>query len=259
MLFMLAALILAFGSASIVSAEDASVETDTSVSAETEVTVDVRPTLPLKPRPAQILHNRQLKAFTDNAQDAIKNVRKNIRDLPIKAGLEMRVASTSGEHKNNIIENLRKKQAEFKGERKAKVENLKERIQALARTHLGGAITRLSAAIRHFENIAERIESRIEKLNERGIDTASVEASLEAAVALTATAKVNVGALKDLINSVTDFSDPETVKAEIRAAIEKATASVKAAHQQFIKAARELSALVQTSIEINSETTVDTE
>ncbi len=262
-------LVLMLGTTSVVSAEDEVTVETTVVSEETTVEVDTATKPEMKPRPGQMYPNKQIKVLDGNTQNIIKNIPKNLQNLPAKVRLDMinpsttikermKVASTSGERKN-IIDTMREKKEGLKDERKAKMENLKERIQMLARTHLGSSITRLSAAIRHFENIAERIESRLLKLSERGVETASVEASLETAISLTATAKTDVDALKALINSVTDASDPETIRAEIRAAIEKATASVKAAHEAFIKTARELSALVRVSGGINSTTTVDVE
>lgn len=242
----LSALILTLSFAGTTSAEDANVSTETETAATVDANTGSTNPLPLM-RPA-LLQNLQ-----NNAQDAIQNVRKNLNPL-----IQMKSSSTSDERKN-IIEDFREKKAELNSERKTAIMNFKERMQALARTHLGATITRFSTLIRHFENIAERMESRIEKLKALGADTASVETSLETAVTLTTTAKADVEALKNLINEVTDSSDPETVKTAIRAAIGKATASVKAAHQAFIKAARELSALAKATIEINSETTVDRE
>lgn len=144
-------------------------------------------------------------------------------------------------------------------DRKEFRENIKERLQVLVRTHIGSAIARLNAAIRHFERFTDRIESRITKLEERGMDTTSVEASLATAISLTATAKADVDALSTLVASVTAESDPETVKAEIRAAIQKAVESVKAAHKAFKETVRELAALVKASVEVEAEVDVNTE
>ncbi len=248
LLVALGVLLIAFGTVSFAHAED---DATVQVSAETTVQVDVRTATgtPPKFRPGAPFQNKQLKEFKENAKDAIK-------DVSAKARIEMRAASSSGE-KKNIMENLREKKEDLKNDRKEKMQSFKERIQLLARTHIGASINRFTAAINHFENIAERIESRIDKLNDRGINTVNVEASLKTAVDLTATAKADVAALKTLLNSVTDTSDPATVKAQIRAAIEKATASIKAAHQALMKTARELSALVRASGGINSTTTVD--
>jgi len=231
---LLLALVLVFASMSIARAEETSVEGN--ASAEANVNIQSP-----KPRPLQILNN-----IRANIKDKIQG---EVRDFKMEVRTDLRSA-TSGAERKDIIKDAREQKQEFRS-------NMKERLQALFRTHLGSAIARLNAALRHFDNFVERIESRIEKLKERGIDTASVETSLASSVSIIATAKVDVQALSDLLSSVSDTTDVETVKAAIRAAIEKATASVKAAHRSLVEVAKALSALVRASVEINSETTVD--
>ena len=227
--------VLIFASASMASAQDTSVETSASVETNTGGQ------LPQKPRPLQLLHD--VRANVKNT------VLGEIRDMKIETRVDLKVATTGAE-KRAVVQDAR---GEFKEVRS----NVKERLQALFRTHLGSAIARLNAALRHFDNIVERIESRIEKLKGRGVDTTSVEASLATSVGLIAVAKADVQALSDLLSSVSPTSDPETVKAGVRAAIEKATASVKAAHRSLVDTAKQLAALVRASVEINS-TTSDT-
>ena len=117
---------------------------------------------------------------------------------------------------------------------------------------------RMNAALNQFENIVTRIESRIEKLKARGVDTASVEASLSTSVGLVATAKVDVQALSTLVASVTESSDAASVKEQLRAAIDKATGSVKAAHRALLDTAKALSALVRVSAEAEASTSTET-
>ena len=209
---------------------EANVETDTSVNM----------------RPLQILHDTRAELKAD-ARLELGGLKDEAGDIRTNARIELKNAS-SGPERRDIV-------------REAGVElraNIKERLQVLFRTHLGSIMARLNAAIQHFDNIAARIESRIEKLDEAGVDTATVETSLSTAVEANAAAETNVNALSSLVASVTDGSNAETVKAEIRAAIHKATASIKVAHRAFLDTAKQLSALVRASAEINSDASVDT-
>lgn len=205
---------------------------ETGASAEANVSVEA--TLPPKPNPLQIIR---------------ANLRENIKEHRTEVLTDLKNA-TAGAERRGVMQDARDDRAEFRA-------NIKERLQTLMRTHIGWIIHRLNAALNHFDNIVTRIESRIEKLQARGVDTASVEASLLTATGLMATAEIDVQALSDLIDSVTPDSDPATVKAEIRAAIEKTTASVKAAHRALLATAKMLTELVRTSIEVHATSSVE--
>lgn len=231
-----AAVALILGIFGSVSAETVGVGTNVSVSATSEV----------RPRPLQLLHDKlelQKKALVE-----IRSIRQDAKDFRADVRIDLKAAS-SGAGRRDVLKEAR---TEIKT-------GIKERLQVLARTHLGSAIARLNAATRNFDNLISRIGSRIEKLKARGVATASVEVSLATAVRLTATAKADAKALTDLIGSITDASDPATVKAQIRAAIDTATASVKAAHLALLKTARELSGLTpRVKAGAEATTTVDT-
>ncbi|RJQ34896.1 hypothetical protein C4556_01265 [Candidatus Parcubacteria bacterium] len=233
-LSVLLGLTLLLASASIAFAQEASAEAN----AETETNVKIRL--------LQLLHDTraELKADARTELGGLKNEATGIRT---DARIELKNASSGAERRDVA--------------RQAGVElraNIKERLQVLFRTHLGSIMARLNAAIQHFDNIGARIESRIEKLNANGVDTTSVEASLETAVEANAEAEADVEALSTLASSVTETSNADRVKAEIRAAIQEATASIKAAHRAFLDTAKQLNALVRASLEINSEARVDT-
>ena len=230
-LSILLGLALLLASASIAFAQEASAEAN----AETNVKV----------RPLQILHETRVELKAD-ARTELGGLKDEATGIRMDARIELKNAS-SGAERRDIAKDAA---VELRA-------NIKERLQVLFRTHLGSIMARLNAAIQHFDNIAARIESRIEKLNDAGVDTASVEASLRAAVEANATAEADVEALSTLASSVTETSNAETVKAEIRAAIQEATASIKAAHRAFLDTAKQLSTLVRASLEINSATSVD--
>ena len=233
---LLLTLALIFASASTAFAEDVSAEA--SVSAEAKVEAGSGG----KPRPLQLLNNVRTN-IKDKAQ-------RELREIKVETRADLKTASSSAE-KRAILQDAKEGRKEIRGD-------MKERLQVLLRTHLGSAIARLNAAVRHFDNIIERIESRIEKLKDRGLDTASVEATLKVAMDAAAVAKVDVQALSSVGASITASSTAETVKTEIRTAVKKAMESVKVAHQALLKTSRELSALVKVSAQINSTTTVDT-
>ena len=232
---------LTFASLSVALAQEVSAEAN--VSAQVNLGAQGQ-----RPRPLQLLHDTrmQLKA---NAGEELGGLKTDAKNFRMETRAEFKNASSGPERQGIRME----ARAELKT-------NLKERMQVLFRTHLGSAIARFNAAIQHFENIVTRIESRIEKLKERGVNTASVEAELDLAVEAIGVAKVDVQALSSIGTSLSALSTVAEAKAAMRVALQKATASIKAAHKTLLETARELSTLVRASAstEINSGASVDT-
>lgn len=233
--------------------EGVEVETEvhTSVSAST---TPGRPGI-IPPLPAKIEDLRK------DAQDRIKNLRDGIKvNVQERADIRADIkAASSSDDRRELRQELRDERQEdrreVREERREIMSGLKDRIQALVRTHVGAIIQRSTNAIERFENLADRMESRIEKLKTAGANTASVEATLSAAVTTTATAQTDLDALKATVSAVTDSSNAEQVRADIRAGIEKVTASIKAAHAALLKAARELA---QLSASVSTDASVST-
>lgn len=218
---------------------------DTDVSVTAEVDVETKPL-----RPIQLL--REQHENIQKMQDDIKRTR-------MEAVMEVKSA-TSGLDRKEIMQTARENQEGTRQEMRDARETFRERLQTLVKTHIGTIVRRLNAALEHFDSLVARIESRIEKLQSEGIDTAPVEASLAISVNLVSAAKTDTQALVSLIDSVQDTSDADSVKTAIRAAIQKATESVKAAHRGLLSTAKMLVALVRTShVDTSVETSAQVE
>ncbi len=214
------------------------------VSGSAEVSVQVRATtsrpLPPGPRPQPLIELRE------EAEMRIMQLRDGMVEQRLETRAEMRGEAKSSENRN-IIRDMREN-AEERRERAAEIRgNIKERIEALLRSHIGGAIRRSENAINMFHNLVERMESRIDKLQAAGAATASVEASLASSVSLVATTEADLKSLQDLVASVDASSNAEEVKAQVRAAIQKVTSSIKAAHSALLSTARALAQLSATA------------
>lgn len=225
---------LVAGAASFAQAQEVTAEADVEVSIQSTTSTPRPPIRPLRPQPLMDLR--------DDARERIIELREGMQDRRIEVRAEMQSA-TSGEERRSIIREAREDREEMRDRAQEIRGNIKERLQALVRTHVGAVVKRSENALNMFDNLVNRMESRIDKLKERGADTASVEASLSSSVSLIATAKADLGALQTLVASVKESSDPATVKTQIRTAIEKVTASIKAAHASLLATARSLAQL----------------
>lgn len=246
-IFLITALMFVLGSASIAFAEDASVEVEAEASTDTQVGV---PPFQGKPRPLQILYDTR-KELKDEAKGELKMLKQEGVEIRANTKAEFKAASSGPDRRDAIKEGRLEMKA-----------NMKERLQILFRTHLRNAMNRMETAIEHFENFVDRIESRIEKLKERGVVTTSIEAKLDVAVDAIARAEADISAFSSIASSTAEESTAEEVKEEIRAALNKAKESIKAAHRALIATVQELTAVVRANAganaEINSATTVDT-
>lgn len=241
----LASTIIIFG-ASMTQAEEVAVETSAEVTVTTEA--------PTRPRPFILPRNAQ--EIRDAARERIEILRQNTIEQRAETRVDIRTAS-SAEERRDAVKEAQTERAEMRDRAQEIRGNLKERLQALVKTHVGAVIRRSENALNMFSNLVSRIESRITKLHDRGVDTTGVEASLAASVSLIASAKIDVEALKGIVNSVNEASEASTVKAELRTAIEKVTVSIKAAHASLLNTAKQLSELVRISASAESTTSVE--
>lgn len=195
--------------------------------------------------------------------DAIKQRAKAIRDGAAGARVELRnetredfKAATSSYERKGVIKNFVNERIDIAKNRLASTTALKRNIKAAMRWHGGLIRERFMVAIRQFDRIVERIESRLEKLEAEGVATATAEAELDLAKAAIVTAKADGQAVADFVQSVEDASDREAVKEELQALIRTAHGSIKAAHDALKKAVRALKSL-KADVKVNATSSVD--
>ncbi|OHB18866.1 MAG: hypothetical protein A2854_03375 [Parcubacteria group bacterium RIFCSPHIGHO2_01_FULL_56_18] len=145
-------------------------------------------------------------------------------------------------------------------DRMASTTNLARKIKDAVRQHAGLIKERFALALRQFEQLSGRIETRIEKMKAEGIATASVEAELEAAKTANAEAKADVQAVADFVASVDDSADRAAVRTQLQALIKEAQTSIRKAHQALQKVVRSLVALAkENKPRADASTSVETE
>jgi|GEM_PF-6578374 len=198
------------------------------------------------PRPLDLVRQRALE-IKQNAIDGKAGLRAETK-------MQLQNAS-SGPERRNIVR-----------ERQASSTNLVRTMKDLVRQHAGLIKERFALALRQFEKLSGRIETRLEKMKAEGIATASVEAELAVAKTANTEAKANVQAVADFVASIDDSADRAMVRAELQILIKEAQTSIRKAHQALQKVVRSLVALakenkpeVNTSASVETEATVTTE
>ena len=177
---------------------------------------------------------QSMRAQRLDIKDAIKNAQQNfkmqIKDLQQETKDKMKSATSSFE-RGNIIKNAKDERKGILDNRKASTTAMRTQFKELVRRQFGVTIQRFSVALKQFDNLASRIQSRIDKMKGLGIDTSSVETSFATAKSAIETARADAKAVADIVAQVTNASDKKTVHSQIEVAVKKANESVKAAHK----------------------------
>ncbi len=191
---------------------------------------------PIKPLDAIRRAKEVQGAINQNSMEAKAELR-----METKANLQ---AAPPGE-KRDVMKDAMGERRDINQDRNASSSALRMKVRDAFRQHGGLIRERFSLAIRQFEKMFTRIESRIEKMKAAGVATASVEAELEAAKTARAEAQADIDAVRAIIENVDDSSDRAAVKTELKAAISTAHTSIREAHQALQAVVRSLVTLAK--------------
>ncbi len=165
----------------------------------------------------------------DNAQHRLEHMREK-RD-------EVR------QRQQDRREEIGQKRDEISNKAEEKLEIAKQKIAERIKKIFAVILRRLNAALVRLDRIAERIATRIDKLNERGVDTTAAEEALASAEVLGAGAAKTVGDAEAAIEVIdtTDLSVREAMHAA-KDAVGAAKDALKAYHKGLVAAIVELKA-----------------
>lgn len=223
-----------------------------SVAIAEEGTTGVSTTERPKVRPLQMLKEKITENKQERLEEREEKKAERVEKLEEKKIERVGIKEENKVERAGVKEEKREMKTEVRERVKEKVDGIKSRVNNLLRAQLGAIINRLNSSVRHFETLVERIESRIQKLQDRGFDTVSVDALLRTAVGLVAEAKADVQTIKNLVEGVSDITDTAALKEQLRGAVTEATASVKAAHQSLVDVVKALTRIVSSSVDDDS-------
>src|SRR3989344_5954886 len=195
----------------------------------------------------------------DAAKDVRSNFKVEVKDVRTETREKMSTEGGSASGGREATSALERREIEKsaieqrKGlieTRKASTTEIRDQRKELARQHIGKIEQRYAIAIKQFDGLAARIQSRIDKMSAQGgsapgektgaFDTSKAEAALSLAVTAIAQAKADAQALADLGTQVNSGDDAKALRAQIEAAVRKVNGAVKAAHEALRKAGKAL-------------------
>lgn len=199
---------------------------ETEVSAEASASVTAS-TSPMRTAPLRVLKN-----VLEEKREATKE-RIDATRADIKANIEARITERKGTGED------RRENASSSAETRADLKlNNETKVRANLDIVVRNMVARLTAAVERFDNIASRIDSRLEKLRSEGKD-------VSAAVALQVTAKAKIADAKVAIAAIVKPSLSEAaMREELKAAFESIRAKVTEANMAVNEAHKALRAVV---------------
>jgi hypothetical protein len=138
-------------------------------------------------------------------------------------------------HLSDRLEAKRVEMGERKSERQAM---LAERHQDRILEHVKQLVRRLSAAIERMKILAGRLQSRIDKLTERGLDMTDEQILLDTALDHIASASTDVDAIEDAVIEMLNSDDPRNAFEKVKELVRTTIQSVKDAHKSLVEAIR---------------------
>jgi len=119
-------------------------------------------------------------------------------------------------------------------------EKLDERRKARIRAYVGRLLKRMDAALLRFEMFSDRINSRIAKFNERGVDTTEAERLLSEAHDDIINARAELQNVQDELEVALESENPKKAFRTARASFVSARDLIKEVHASLVRVIRAL-------------------
>ncbi len=148
--------------------------------------------------------------------------------VPARAETENRTEERE-ERREEIRTQTEEKVAEIEARKKANLEKAWS-------NYANAMLRRFNFAISWLETMEERINSRIAKLKEGGVDTTEAEAFMASADEAIESAKEAATSLEDAISSALESENPAVEIRNARPLVEEARLAIRTAHSEMVKA-----------------------
>jgi len=148
-------------------------------------------------------------AESDTARERIQTVQERQRQIEAEVKQRRAQAQAQGEERRQALQ-----------------ERAQERLLNLA----ANLSNRMEAAIRRLDNVVMRIESRIAKLNELGVETSQAEINLTVAKRDLASARATLANIDSDVAGFITSNDPRAAWSRVKTIYESARQDIRSAH-----------------------------
>ena len=184
----------------------------------------------------------EVRGAIDENREAVKGIREKAKEEidEKKDSLRERLTNDKKEVREERTLQREEKATQLAERKKEQDAKRIERIKAYFEKSTG----RLGAAIERLEKLAERVESRAQKLaTEKGVDVSKTRELLGIAKTKIADAKAAIGQIRtEVLAMFEGEAEPRVVFEKVKGLLETAKESVKAAHRALVEAIASLKA-----------------
>jgi vacuolar-type H+-ATPase subunit D/Vma8 len=181
---------------------------------------------------------------------------------PMPAGMENRQENRD-EMRDKLMQRASTTQGNMQERRDEMKEKMQERKSEILKRHAANMVRQMRAAIGRISKLADRVDSRIAKMKERGADTSAAETNIAIARTKITEASAAVKLAEDAIAGAVvaaDVSASSTAPASdpgkaVREALNKAKEAMFAAHKALVEAIKSLKGI---RIDVVATTTAST-
>lgn len=182
----------------------------------------------------------QTSLFAEGGTTVTFNVKDRLEQLREKRQEKLEKLADKRQEK---IDKLESKRAEIKDKSASREAGIKQRIVEKIKKVFTKILERLQAALERLDNLAVRIATRIDKLNEKGVDTSKAETELAEAESLGAFAAQSIADAQAAVDAI----DPQSTSVRdavglAKEAVRSAKETLSAYHKALVEALRELKA-----------------
>ena len=191
---------------------------------------------------------------TNNADAATLQKKKELLLQQKKEAAQNQIAEKEAliQQKKEAVQNQFADKEELIQQRKEELEQhreefrnrLTEKKKAIVSAYEERMVNRLHAALDRLELLADRIGSRIEKVNDQ-VDTAKALILIEEAKEKIGVLRTEVDNINTEIESLYDSDNPKTIFEEVRAKIKKIVEGIKEIHHLLVDAIKSLKAGIE--------------
>lgn len=118
-------------------------------------------------------------------------------------------------------------------ERQAEAEKIPEALRNRMINLASNLSERFTATVSRYTNIADRLDSRIAKIEANGVDTTAAKAKLAEARSSLSSAGISVASLTNALTNMPNTAQPRMAIAESRVQFQNARSAITAAHLQI--------------------------
>ncbi len=166
----------------------------------------------------------------DEVRDTVKAKRAEVKDA-------LKAADTP-EERRAILKDAKKERADFRAKIKEERKELRAKVKGKISEHMQHVLKRLTAMHDRLSKLNTRIQSYIDELTAKGVDTAKAQGYLDTAKSKVATANEQIRAAKALIEEAVSSDKPAEYRQKVREAIRSAVQATKDAKKSIKDAVR---------------------